>query len=79
MTAKKKNTPKLVPKADQSPVEPEHTPVAYTQGPTNYVEIQQNELSVLRSIYMEDFEEVEVKAAAWSVRLDTPSNAIFTS
>jgi RWD domain len=48
---------------------PKSTPAAFNQGPTDYAEIQQNELAVLQSIYMEDFEEVKVKAAAWNVRL----------
>lgn len=34
---------------------------------TNYAEIQQDELEVLRSIYMEDFEEEAVKTGAWNV------------
>ena len=34
---------------------------------TNYAEIQENEIEVLRSIYMEDFMEVESKPAAWNV------------
>lgn len=49
--------------------QPRTTPTTFNQGPTDYAEIQQNELSVLQSIYMEDLEEVKVKAAAWSVRL----------
>lgn len=48
---------------------PKTTPAAFNQGPTDYAEIQQNEVAVLQSIYMEDFDEVKVKAAAWSVRL----------
>ena len=39
------------------------------QGPTNYGEIQQNEVAALQSIYMEDFVEVKTRAAAWSVCL----------
>lgn len=60
MAAKKKN---------QSSAVPGTVAGALNHGPTNYVEIQQNELAALHSIYMEDFEEVKVKAAAWSVSL----------
>lgn len=34
---------------------------------TNYSEIQQDEVEVLRSIYMEDFIEEEAKTGAWNV------------
>lgn len=34
---------------------------------TNYAEIQQDELEALRSIYMQDFEEKEIKTGAWNV------------
>ena len=34
---------------------------------TNYAEIQQDEVEALRSIYMEDFEEKEIKTGAWNV------------
>ena len=34
---------------------------------TNYAEIQQNEIEVLRSIFMEDFVEKEGKTGAWNV------------
>lgn len=37
---------------------------------TNYAEIQQDEVEALRSIYMEDFEEQEVKTGAWNVGLN---------
>ncbi len=39
----------------------------YTVGLTNYAEVQQDELDALKSIYMDDFEEVKAKAAAWNV------------
>ena len=39
---------------------------------TNYAEIQQNEVDVLRSIFMEDFKEKEVKAGAWNVGHGVP-------
>lgn len=62
MTAKKKHGPNMV-----SPVGSVGTATIHNQGPTDYVEIQQNEVAVLQSIYMEDFQEAQVKAAAWSV------------
>lgn len=34
---------------------------------TNYMEIQRDEIEALRSIYMEDFEEEEIKTGAWNV------------
>ena len=34
---------------------------------TNYAEIQRDEMEALRSIYMDDFEEEEVKTGAWNV------------
>lgn len=34
---------------------------------TNYAEIQHDELEALRSIYMQDFEENEIKTGAWNV------------
>lgn len=34
---------------------------------TNYAEIQRDELEALRSIYMQDFEENEIKTGAWNV------------
>lgn len=34
---------------------------------TNYVEIQQDEIEVLRSIYMEAFEEEKARVGAWKV------------
>lgn len=35
---------------------------------TDYSEIQQNEIEALRSIFMEDFVEEEIKTGAWNVR-----------
>lgn len=67
MTATKKHGPNTAPKDIKSPNEAATTFAAYSTGPTNYAEIQQNELAVLQSIYMDDFEGVKVKAAAWSV------------
>lgn len=40
---------------------------AVPKGTTNYAEIQKNEVEVLQSIYMEDFEQLETKPAAWNV------------
>ena len=34
---------------------------------TNYGEIQHDEIEALRSIYMDDFIEVEAKTGAWNV------------
>ena len=34
---------------------------------TDYLEIQENEINALRSIFMEDFVEEEVKTGAWNV------------
>lgn len=36
-------------------------------APTNYREIHQNEVEALRSIYGDDFEEVENRRSAWHV------------
>ena len=36
-------------------------------GLTDYAEIQHNEVEALRSIYFDEFEDVAVKPAAWSV------------
>jgi hypothetical protein len=41
---------------------------AKSPGPAiDYNEVQQNEVEVLRSIYMEDFEEANNKTGAWHV------------
>lgn len=50
-----------------SPSEPDvlSLPVLAT---TNYQEIHQNEAEALRSIYGDDFEEVENRRSAWHVR-----------
>jgi hypothetical protein len=68
MKARKKHGPNMVSNALQSLVGTGATRTTHDQAPTDYVEIQQNEIAVLQSIYMEDFEEVKVKPAAWSVR-----------
>lgn len=38
-----------------------------TEGYEGYAQVQEDELEVLKAIYMDDFEEVEAKGA-WSVR-----------
>ena len=53
----------------QQPTTVAASPTAPTMGLTNYAEAQQEELEVLRSIYMDDFEEIERKQAAWNVGL----------
>ena len=35
---------------------------------TNYAEIQNDEIEALRSIYMDDFLEHDIKPGAWNVR-----------
>lgn len=62
------------PKKDASPVEDkqqtaqEPVPTASTSVPTtDYAEIHQNEAEVLRSIYGDDFEQVETRRSAWKV------------
>ena len=37
------------------------------QSASKYAEIQQDEIEVLRSIYMEDFVEIKTKTGAWNV------------
>lgn len=67
MTAKKKDPPKspaALPKGCSK-----SSPDVHNGEPTNYREIQANELAALQSIYMADFEEVTLPAAAWSVCL----------
>lgn len=46
---------------------------AAVRSVTNYAEIQQNEVEALRSIFMDDFEEVKTKSAAWNVSRCTRS------
>ena len=41
--------------------------MAGTPGITNYTEIQENEVQVLQSIFMEDFVEEKAKTGAWNV------------
>lgn len=49
----------------QSP--PDTSPLAPSTVTTNYREIHQNEAEALRSIYGDDFEEVENRRSAWQV------------
>ncbi len=72
MTAKKKHGPNMV-----SPIGSVAAATIHKQGTTDYVEIQQNEVAVLQSIYMEDFEKAQVKAAAWSVSIVYPSFSVM--
>ena len=44
---------------------------------TDYASIQQNEVAALQSIYMDDFKSVQVKPAAWSVRLNSPTSVVL--
>jgi hypothetical protein len=56
------------PKAEKKLLLPE--PLAEGSGvahATNYKEIHENETDALRSIYADDFEDVEVRRAAWQV------------
>lgn len=41
-------------------------------APTNYQEIHQNEVDALRSIYGDDFEEVQHRRSAWQVGRKPP-------
>ena len=45
---------------------------------TNYVEIQQNEIDALQSIFMEDFVEDETKAGPWNVGCNTSKGRILS-
>lgn len=56
------------PKAEKKQLAPE-SPVEGSKvvPSTNYKEIHQNETDALRSIYADDFEDVEVRPAAWQV------------
>lgn len=52
------------PKADRAA---QGVTINMAQQLTNYMEIQRDEIEALRSIYMEDFEEEEIKTGAWNV------------
>jgi translation initiation factor 2-alpha kinase 4 len=69
----KKNTHALQnggPKADTKTPPLDESPVkGSTQGPTNYREIHQDEADALRSIYGEDFQDVEHRQGAWKVAI----------
>ncbi|KAI9374936.1 anticodon binding domain of tRNAs-domain-containing protein [Aspergillus egyptiacus] len=49
------------PRTEKRHAFPDPAPVA----PTNYQEIHQNEVEALRSIYGDDFEDIQVRRAAW--------------
>ena len=44
--------------------------MAQTPGTTNYAEIQENEVQVLQSIFMDDFTEQTVKTGAWNTKAE---------
>lgn len=44
------------------------------QSVTKYAEIQQDEIEALKSIYMEDFVEKEIKTGAWNVGLSSSAH-----
>ena len=44
--------------------------MAQTPGTTNYAEIQENEVQVLQSIFMDDFAEQAVKTGAWNTKTE---------
>ncbi|KAL4883321.1 anticodon binding domain of tRNAs-domain-containing protein [Aspergillus karnatakaensis] len=54
------------PRAEKKHIFPEPvSPAPPVVAPTNYQEIHQNEVEALRSIYIDDFEEVEHRRSAW--------------
>ena len=59
--------PALLKQENESPAKAGPSLVAHKTALTNYAEAQQDELDALKSIYMDDFEEVKGKAAAWNV------------
>lgn len=62
--APKNASPRAGKKQNISDLEPLTSPVA---APTNYQEIHQEEVEALRSIYGDDFEEVQQRRSAWHV------------
>lgn len=60
------------PRVEKNNLAPVSPPVASpAPAPTNYREIHQNEVEALRSIYGDDFEEIEHRRSAWQVRIYT--------
>lgn len=56
------------PKLENKPDSPEPSPMkGPTPGSTDYRQIHQDEAEVLRSIYGDDFQDVELRQAAWKV------------
>ncbi|KAL4870538.1 hypothetical protein BDV12DRAFT_55654 [Aspergillus spectabilis] len=54
------------PRAEKKHIFPDPAPIAASVvAPTNYQEIHQNEVEALRSIYDDDFEEVQHRRSAW--------------
>lgn len=65
------------PRAERKTFVPEPSPFAPPVLPlTNYREIHLNEVEALRSIYGDDFEEVEHRRSAWQVCIYA-SRAVF--
>lgn len=52
-------------------------PAKMTPIRTNYVEIQQDEMEALRSIYMDDFVEEEAKMGAWNVSCKRSNESVI--
>lgn len=68
--ATKHNSPK---KGNELPATAAASSASAFGGLTNYAAQQGEELESLAAIYIEDFEQVEGKAAAWSVRRFDPT------
>ena len=62
------NTSPSAPQGSKSTQKDKANKTSASPAVTNYSEIQQNEAEALRSIYMEDFEDVAAKPGAWNVR-----------
>lgn len=56
-------------KTNGSPVEDKQQTASNPALATNYEEIHKNEADALRSIYGDEFEDVETKPSAWNVSL----------
>lgn len=60
------------PRGEKEQSLPDSSPLSSPIVTTNYREIHQNETEVLRSIYGDDFEDVESRRSAWHVGRKTP-------
>ena len=61
------------PKVEKTRVFPDSRPIELpVVAPTNYQEIHQEEVEALRSIYGDDFEDVQQRRSAWHVSLLSP-------